>query len=275
MLPALSQVCTLQASFSQDIEDFAAGHCRAVDVWLTKLEDHLKSGRSVSDVRNLLLEHEVATPVASYQGGLFRSDEAGQEAWKHFIRRLALCGELEIGTLVVACDILGPIRQADVDAAHGLLLRAATAAAEHGVRIALEFRADAALGNNLQTAAALVAEVGLANLGLCLDLFHYYVGPSKQEDLAYLTTDNLFHVQLCDIADTPREFARDADRILPGDGDIVFEPVIDRLREIDYRGCVSIELMNPQIWQVPPRQFGEIGMTALRKVLGQASMAGP
>jgi hypothetical protein len=30
--------------------------------------------------------------------------------------------------------------------------------------------------------------------------------------------------------------------------------------------------MNPQIWRIPPRQFGEIAMTALRKVLGQASM---
>jgi len=273
MLPALSQVCTLQASFSQDIEDFAAGQCHAVDVWLTKLEDYLQRGRSVSDVRKLLLEHEVAAPVASYQGGLFGSNESGQEAWRLFGERLVLCGELEIKTLVVACDILAPICQADVDGANELLLRAATAAAKHGVRIALEFRADAALGNNLQTAAALVREVGHANLGLCLDVFHYYVGPSKQEDLAYLNASNLFHVQLCDLADTPREFARDADRILPGDGDIVFEPIIDRLREIDYRGCVSIELMNPQIWQVPPRQFGEIGMTALRKVLGLASMA--
>jgi 4-hydroxyphenylpyruvate dioxygenase len=273
MLPALSQVCTLQATFSQDIEDFAAGQCRAVDVWLTKLEDHLNRGRSLNDVRNLLLENEVATPVASYQGGLFGSDESGQEAWKIFATRLALCGELGIGTFVVACDIVGPLHQAAVDGAHELLLRAAIAASEHGVRIALEFRANAAFGNNLQTAAALVSEVGHANLGLCLDLFHYYVGPSKQEDLAYLTTSNLFHVQLCDIADTPREFARDADRILPGDGDIDFEPIIDRLREIDYQGCVSIELMNPQIWQVPPRQFGEIGMTALRKVLGQASMS--
>jgi hypothetical protein len=32
-------------------------------------------------------------------------------------------------------------------------------------------------------------------------------------------------------------------------------------------------LMNPQLWQVPPRQFGEIALTALRKLLGQASMA--
>ncbi|MBC8350864.1 MAG: sugar phosphate isomerase/epimerase [Planctomycetes bacterium] len=273
MFPALSQVCTLHAPFSQDIEDFAAGQCRSVDVWLTKLEDYLEAGHSVSEVRDLLLEHEVAAPVASFQGGLFGTPESAQEAWKLFTERLKLCAEIGIGTLVVACDIMGPIRQADVDGANQLLLRAADAASEHGVRLALEFRADAALGNNLQTAAAIVNELDRTNLGLCLDTFHYYVGPSKQEDLAYLTAENLFHVQLSDIADTPREFARDADRILPGDGDIMFEPIIDRLREIDYRGCVSIELMNPQLWQVPPRQFGEIGMTALRRILGQASMA--
>lgn len=273
MLPALSQVCTLHSAFSQDIEDFAAGQCPAVDVWLTKLEDYLAGGRSVSDVLNLLKKHEITAPVASFQGGLFGAGESAQESWKHFTQRLKLCSELGIETLVLSCDILGPIGQADVDRAHESLLRAAVTAAHNGVRIALEFRADAALGNNLQTAAALVNEVGHASLGICLDMFHYYVGPSKQQDLAYLTAGNLFHVQLCDIADTPREFARDANRILPGDGDIDFDPVIERLREIGYRGCVSIELMNPQLWQVPPRQFGEIAMTALRKVLGQASMA--
>ena len=273
MLPALSQVCTLHAPFPQDIEDFAAGQCPAVDIWLTKLEEYLDSGHSVRDVQDLLQGHEVAAPVASFQGGLFASGEAVHESWQHFMRRLKLCGELGVGTLVVACDLRGPISQADVDRVNQSLVRAAASAAEHGVRIALEFRADAALGNNLQTAAALIGEVGRANLGICLDMFHYYVGPSKPDDLAYLTADNLFHVQLCDIADVPREFARDADRILPGDGDIHFEPIIARLREIDYQGCVAIELMNPQIWQVPPRQFGEIAMTALRKVLGQASMA--
>ena len=85
-------------------------------------------------------------------------------------------------------------------------------------------------GNNLQTAAALVAEVGSPHLGLCLDAFHWHVGPSKTEDLGYLTADNLFHVQLCDLADTPRELARDSDRILPGEGDIPLAPLIARLR---------------------------------------------
>ena len=59
---------------------------------------------------------------------------------------------------------------------------------------------------------------------------------------------------------------------MPGDGDLHLAELIARLREIDYRGCVSIELMNPQIWRIGPLQFGEIAMTALRKILGQASM---
>lgn len=272
MLPALSQVCTLNSNFSQDIEDFAAGQCETVELWLTKLEDFLKTGKTVGDARNLLDEHGVTAPVASYQGGLFSQVESAKESWHLFRQRLELCSELGIGTIVVACDILGPIRQQDVDNANETLNRAAKLAAEHEVRVALELRADAALGNNLQTIAALVNEVGQSSLGICFDVFHFYVGPSKTEDLGYLTADNLFHVQVCDLADVPREFARDADRILPGDGDMPLGPIIDHLRQINYRGPISIELMNPQIWQVPPRQFGEIGMTSLRKILGQASM---
>jgi 4-hydroxyphenylpyruvate dioxygenase len=52
----------------------------------------------------------------------------------------------------------------------------------------------------------------------------------------------------------------------------LLEPIVERLRAIDYTGAVSVELMNPQLWMVPPRQFGEIAMTALRKVLGLAAM---
>jgi sugar phosphate isomerase/epimerase len=148
------------------------------------------------------------------------------------------------------------------------LAQAARLAGEHGVRLALEFQARAAFINNLQTVAAVVAEVGSPHLGICFDAFHYYVGPSKSEDLAYLTVDNLFHVQFCDLAGTAREFATDADRVLPGDGDIEFLPLTARLGEIGYRGCVSVELMNPQIWRIPPRQFGEIGLAALSKVVG-------
>jgi 2-keto-myo-inositol isomerase len=272
MKPALSQVCSLNSPFDKDVEDYSAGACRAVEIWLGKLETYLKD-HSVDDARRLLDEQQMAAPVASFQGGLLATQgDARREHWEHFSRRLTLLGELGVGTLVVACDVMGPLAQQDVERVQASLTQAAVMAGERQIRLALEFQSSATFGNNLQTAAALVGETGSPHLGLCLDVFHYYAGPSKAEDLAYLTRDNLFHVQLCDLAGTPREFASDADRILPGDGDFQFQPLLDALRTIGYDGFISIELMNPQIWQVPARQFGEIGMTALRRLLGQASM---
>jgi 4-hydroxyphenylpyruvate dioxygenase len=271
MIPTLSQVCCLNSPFDRDLEDFAAGQCRSVEVWLTKLEEYLKT-HTLQDVRYWQGKFGISLPVASYQGGLLASQgEARREAWDLFTRRLDLCLELSIGTIVVACDVPAPLSQTTIERVQASLLQVAQEAGRRGLRAALEFQADSAFGNNLQTAAMLVAEIGSPHLGICLDAFHWHVGSSKTEDLGYLTADNLFHVQLCDLADTPRELARDSHRILPGDGDIALAPLIDHLHRIDYRGCVSLELLNPQLWQVPALQLGEIGMTALRKVLGQAS----
>lgn len=272
MIPTLSQVCCLASPFDADIEDFAAGQCRSVEIWLTKLEEYLRR-HTVAEVRDWLARFEMQAPVASFQGGLVASQgEPRKEAWDLLVRRLDLCREVGIGTLVVACDVPPPLSQQVIDRVQASLVQLAQEAGRRGLRAALEFQAASAFGNNLQTAAALVAEVASPHLGLCLDAFHFGVGPSKLEDLGYLSRENLFHVQLCDLADVPRELASDSARILPGDGDLPLAPIVERLRQIDYRGCVSLELFNPQLWQVPPRQLGEIGMTALRKVLGQAAM---
>jgi hypothetical protein len=50
------------------------------------------------------------------------------------------------------------------------------------------------------------------------------------------------------------------------------DDLVRRLGEIGYPGAVAIELLNPALWRVPPRQFGEIAMTALRTALGQSGM---
>jgi 2-keto-myo-inositol isomerase len=271
--PAISQVCSLPSAFAADVEDYAAGKCSAIEVWLTKLEDYL-AGASPEALRQLLDQHQMTIPVASYQGGLLASQgDARREAWSLFERRLTTCRELGIGTLVLAADIPPPLNQALVERVHVSVKQAADAAAEQGVKLALEFQAGSVYLNNLQTAVALVTEMQHAHLGLCLDAFHWYVGPSKLEDLGYLTAETLFHVQLCDIADVPREFATDSHRILPGEGDIPVAAIVHHLRHIGYAGHLSLEIMNPQLWQVPPLQFGEIAMTALRRLLGQSAMS--
>lgn len=268
MIPTLSQVCSLASPFEKDVEDYAAGQCRSLEVWLTKLEQYLET-HSLEQLQGLLTRHEMTIAAASYQGGLLATQgEKRQESWELFRRRLELCQQLRIPVLVVACDVPPPLSQTTLERVQVSLQQAAIEAGQRGVRLALEYQANAAFGNNLQTAVALVHEVGSPHLGICLDLFHHWVGPSKTEDLNYLTADNLFHVQMSDLADVPRELASDADRILPGDGDYPWPPLLQRLRQIDYRGAVSVELLNPKMWVIPARQFGEVALTAVRKLLG-------
>jgi sugar phosphate isomerase/epimerase len=272
MIPAVSTVCSLDASLETVLEDYEAGHVDAVDLWLGHADAFLKE-RSIADLLEAFGRHGITPLAASFQGGILTSQgEARAEHWKTFEGRLELCRGLGIPVLVVAGDAHGPLGPQDLGRLSASLVEAAKRAADAGIRLALEFDARASFPNNLQSAVALVEDVGLPSLGLCLDWFHWTVGPSKPLDLWLLSKENLAHVQLSDLVDVPREMATDADRILPGEGSSPADDLVRRLSEIGYAGAVAVELHDPRMWRVPPRQFGEIAMTALRKQLGQAAM---
>lgn len=270
MLPCISQVCSLGSSFEDDIDGYADAAGSAIELWLTKLEEYLAT-HTVAEVITRAGDRGLKLAAAAFQGGLLVSQgEARRAAWDQFRRRVELCGDLQVPVLVVVADFLGPFGQTDIERAAVSLRQSGEAAEKSGVKIALEFQARNTFVNNLETAAILVQSSQHPNVGICLDLFHFFIGPSKIDDLELLTGDNLFHVQVSDVADRPRELATDADRILPGDGDFRLQPVFERLRQFGYTGAVSLELLNPMFWQIPARQVGEIGLTALRVALGQA-----
>ncbi|HKB05259.1 MAG TPA: sugar phosphate isomerase/epimerase [Gemmataceae bacterium] len=263
----ISQATTLPAPFGDDIAAFADVGWTGAELWLTKLEKHLESA-SVEDTKRLFADRNIRPVAAAYQGGLLLSQGEQRRAhFDHFRRRLELCQALGVPTLVVVADFAHRPDATDLGRAVVSLTQAAQWAAGFDVRLALEFRGSDTFCTSLDTALALVAQCGEPNAGVCLDLFHYYKGPSKPEDLAGLTRENLAHVQLCDIAGVPRELMTDADRVLPGDGDFQFTLVIDTLRRIGYDGYVSLELMNPVLWSMKLTQVAELGLMALRRVV--------
>ena len=272
MKPAISQVCSLPSPFETDLCDYASGNWQNIELWLTKLEIYLES-HSLTAVQELAEQYKLTFPVASFHGGLLSGPGAARDsAWESLACRLELCQQLQIDTLVVACDIWEQPGEAALQQILDALKQLADQAAHADTNIALEFQAESKLGNNLQTAASLVAQVDHPRLGICFDAFHFYVGPSKTEDLVCLTAENLFHVQLCDLADCPREFAKDGDRILPGEGDIPLATILAHLKNIDYQRFVSLELLNPLLWQVPALQFGQTSWAALTSLLQRSSL---
>ena len=268
MKPCLSQVTTLPASFDDDIVNAAAAGCPAVEVWLTKLEQHLET-TSADDTAKLIADHGVAFAAAAYQGGLLLSQGEQRRAhFDHFKRRLDLCHRFGIPTMILVADFAQALDRTALGRAVVSLAEAAHWAAGFGVKVALEFRGSDSFCNCLDTAITLTEQAREPNLGVCLDLFHFYKGPSKTEDLDRLTLSNLAHVQICDVAGVPRELMTDADRVIPGDGNFRMQPLLQRLRDIGYAGYLALEMMNPTLWEVNAAQVAEAGTRAMRGLVG-------
>jgi sugar phosphate isomerase/epimerase len=269
MKPCISEATTLPSTFEEDVSAYAGAGCLAMEVWLTKLEQHLE-GHSAAETLKLVRERGMELAAASYQGGLLLSQgEERRVHLDHFRRRLEVCQQFGIPTLLIVPDSVEKVDAGLFQRAVVSLKEAGQWAAAFEVTLALEFRARSAFCSSLDTALALVSQCGEPNVGVNLDVFHYYTGPSKFEDLHLLTPGNLAFVQLSDLAGIPRELAGDADRVLPGDGDFQFEHLLQALRAGGYDGWVSLELLNPTLWQTPTAQLAELGMAALVRVLGK------
>ena len=274
MIPCISQVTTLSTPFEADLPAFARAGWPAAELSLTKLETFLQS-HSIDDARAILVDNGIVAAGAATQGGLLLAvGEARATHWDHFRRRLALLQSLGAKTLVIAPDFEAAPRPEDFARAADSLAEAGRFAADHGVRLALEFQKTATFCASLDTALALIAQSEASNVGVCLDLFHYYTGPSKFEDLAYLSRENLAWVQVCDLSGTPRELAGDSDRILPGDGDFQIGPILDHLARVGYDGYVSLELLNPGLWPIAAGAVADAGLRAVSRLLAGISAPG-
>jgi sugar phosphate isomerase/epimerase len=274
MVPCINQVTTLDTSFDDDLDAYAQAGWTAIELWLTKLETALRS-QSLPDIKKRLEDRGLSPLGASSQGGLLSSKGAAfDEHRDQFVRRLALLSELGVGTMILTPDFVTTPDDAELGNAIATLARAAQTAASHGVRLALEFQKSSKFCASLDTTLAMIAQCGAENVGVCFDLFHYYTGPSKFEDLAYLSAENLAWVQVCDLAGTPREVAGDSDRILPGEGDFQIAPILDHIEQIGYNGAISLEVLNPALWSIPADRVADAAARSMANLLGDRKARG-
>lgn len=274
MIPCISQVVTLTTPFQEDIPAIARAGWRGVEIWLTKLETFLQS-HSLAEARSLLEGEGLPALAASFQGGLLLSEGAARQAhWEHFRQRLGLLHELGVPLLVVAPDFTAEPSGDDLARAGQSLAEAAELASAAGVRLALEFQRQARFCASLDSAIALISHSGAA-VSVCFDVFHYYTGPSKFEDLALLGPGQLGLVQLCDLGGTPRELASDADRIFPGEGDFQLDPILDHFSSLGFTGPASLEIQNPVMWSMPPERVLGIALAAFARALGERLSSAP
>jgi len=106
---------------------------------------------------------------------------------------------------------------------------------------------------NAEDTMKMINEVKANNLGVNLDLGHAFVCRENLEEVIemFAKENVLRHIHLEDIKEL-----EDGTRVhfheIPGHGNIPFKKIFEKLQEVDYKGCVTLELYSQ--WDLDPKE---------------------
>lgn len=123
----------------------------------------------------------------------------------------------------------------------------------------------------MDEALAFAKECG-PNVGLTLDVWHWYHAGATRADIVAAGKERIVHVHLSDCPKIPPEQVRDDHRLLPGEGVIRLVGFVRTLKQIDYTGGISPEPIGRIPKDTPPEQGAKMGLDATLAVMRKAGV---
>ena len=147
--------------------------------------------------------------------------------------------------------------------------------ANHGIRLGIEYLGTRVLAvrqkfSFIRTSAEtkeLATEVGLANVGIALDSWHWFQAGETEEDILKLTNNDVVAADICDApAGIPREQMPDSPRRLPcTTGVIDIGAFLRGLVKIGYDGPVGTEPFDKSLGEMSTEEAMTAATAAMKK----------
>jgi sugar phosphate isomerase/epimerase len=192
------------------------------------------------------------------RGGFFTGQPAGSRVSDDNLHALDEAAALGAGCLVLVC---GPLDASGAAAAWDRIVdglaQLAPMAQTAGVTLAVEpfhpmLAAERSAIVTLDQAADLLEAVGYDTVRIAIDSYHVWWDPRLTQALSRTAAD-IAVVQLGDWLVPTTSLT--AGRGLPGDGVIELGSFVRRLNAAGYDGPVEVEVLNPDVWQIPVREL--------------------
>jgi sugar phosphate isomerase/epimerase len=90
---------------------------------------------------------------------------------------------------------------------------------------------------------SLIDAIGLPNVGLLLDSYHWHTTGLSSEDIANLNESQIVHVHINDAANLPVEELKDNERLYTGEGIIDLELFLKSVKKTGYKGPIAQEVL--------------------------------
>ncbi len=258
----------------EEIELAAKAGYDGIEPWIKQLDEYVKAGGSLSDLRKRIADHGMTVESAIGFAAFLHENETERAKGLEEAKR---CMDLvkQIGGARIAAPPVGVTDKTGLDpiALAVRYQKLCVLGAEMGVLPQLELWGFSKTLHRLGEVAFTGTEAAHPAACYLLDVYHIYKGGSDFGGLAMFRGERMFNFHINDYPGTPpRDTIADKDRVYPGDGVAPLGEILRTLRDVGYRGALSLELFNPDYWKQDAWQVVKTGLektrTAVAKALG-------
>lgn len=259
-------------SLMENIRIAAEAGYTAIEPWIREMDEHVKAGGSLKELEKAIRDHGLSVPnVIGFFEWAVEDETVRVKGIEEAKRNLDMVAQ--IGAKRLAAPPFGAHAGGHLD-----LLRTAERYRElmalgeqHGVIPMVEFWGPSKNLNHLGEAMLVAIESGHPKACILADVYHMYKGGSDPRGLRLIRgeTIGLFHMNDYP-PNPPRATITDADRVYPGDGQANLSELFRTLRDIGYRGQLSLELFNASYYAQDARAVVRTGLQKMQAAVEKA-----
>lgn len=252
----------------KEIEIAAQAGYDAIEPWVDSVQEYVKSGSSLPDLRKRITDSGVTVEGAIGFPEWVVDDDArrakGMERAKREMELMAQIGAKRFALPPAgATDLpkLDPLKAAE------RYLELLNAGQDLGLTPELELWGFSKNLNHLSECVAVAMETGHPKACVLADVFHLHKGGSKLEGIHLLGPSSIQVLHMNDYpSDPPPEKIDDSYRIYPGDGAAPIAKLLQLLHVTGGQKVLSLELFNRKYWSEDPLQVARNGLAKMKTV---------
>ncbi|MDA7618425.1 sugar phosphate isomerase/epimerase [bacterium] len=236
-----------------------------IELWINDLYDHVGKGGEISDVEKALGDQGLMVPccIAIRQWG-------DMDGWEYKLVLDEAKRRFELGARIGAPYIVAtpPIENCDLSRLPARYADLLEIGRQTGIKPTFEYISFFKSIHTLRQAWEIVQQTDDPDATLILDAFHNWNSGSTMDDLQRIPVDKISHYHIDDAhPGKPKLSQTDPDRVMIGDGVIDLKKELSILRAKGYRGAMSLELFNQDLWAKDPREVLTLGLERMQALI--------
>jgi 2-keto-myo-inositol isomerase len=243
----------------------AAGYT-AIEPWNDEITAYLDQGGSLPELKRALADAGLrVVSVIALHGWVTAEGAEHARVLDDCRRRMAQAAELGSPYIVAS----PPREVVDLGRATERFAELLEIGKGIGVIPSMEFLGFVDGIKDVASAWAIASGTGDPRATVVADVFHMIRGGGRVDDLLLIPGDRLANFHINDVPAQPDPLTqKDEDRVMVGEGIADLPRVIANLRSIGYRGPLSLELFNRELWSQDPETVIRRGIERIRSLAG-------